>query len=515
MKKILLLLILWTAISYNFSFANSPNIVVGINNSGMTMKPLTVSIKFDEDYQLGDQIILSNGIYQTVITIDKATLEEKLDLKSTLYIEDAQTPLLYKHMRGDAVIETQEISCYIQDGIAVGVLSPLSTVNIETENTVVYTLDIDHLSPDYLNMLDILYIDNFYVETLSENNTNNILQWLSKGGTILINSNRSNNQAYTGFLSSMKDKKSIAYNFGLIANIDDLNGYLKDFQTHNTYPKIDTNNYRSIAKEGLVLEKKSLSKLLVMTLLLSTIGIILIWLPNFKKTYLMASYLALTVLTFIILNMTYSRALASITTIAWSKDQATKSIDYLHTIQDTSADLALAYEEGFSLFKQSSQDEATHVIYREAIDQHNAQASVNDLTLKDDLLTGHYTWHKAVSAQKAVLLIADQIVPIGQLEKDQSLNIAYQLQPYKADTSDYERQIQLVKNAGWSMDESLLFNEFQTWYQSSCNFTRNQAFLIAWSSSQSDMLINHQIEKVTHNTLYIEEFKLQGGDGYE
>jgi hypothetical protein len=488
MKKLFILLL--TFLLFNNSvYAGVTS--VGINNSGTTMKPLPIEFQYDASYEAGDILRLTSGSFTSDILIDQAMVNKETPINTRVLVEKATQPLRYDHIRNEAVLSSDEIPCRIVEGVGLGTLTAMTNVRVAREDVLLYPLDANLLTRQHLNMMDALYIDNFYIETLSETQSNIILEWCAKGGTILINSKPSNNQAYTGFLSGMKNKASLKYNFGQIVNIEDLNAYLSDFKSTYTYPLVNSNNYRSIAKAGINLDKEALRTLVLITIVLSVVGMLLLWMPKLKPKYLLGSYGLLILIVFGVFNFTFTKPLVSTTSIQWSKDQGLKSITFLHGLKGAPLESLISDNNTISLLSQKSEDEESQIIYRHGILENLEGQFDQNLIYKDHIVSGHCTWNGDKTLEKSLLMIGNQLVPIGPITKGQTVNLNYKLSPSQKDVKDYDRQIQLVKSAGWTMDQSLLFNEFQNWYQNSYTFDNDPVFLLGWYNTEgrTDLLV--------------------------
>ncbi|MBN2898627.1 MAG: hypothetical protein JXO44_07620 [Clostridia bacterium] len=516
MKKYFTTLLIAFAFVGSFAFAEDLKITIGIDNCAPTMKPVPIQILNPELLEEGDTVILEQGDRAVILTLSEKEIRKDTPITSTLFITDTKTPIHYEHKRGNQTISRSEVICHLSDQEAVGALSDFVVNESNTEKAMLYALKPQMLSSQsILDMLDVIYIDNFYTDRLSEDEVNTLLEWVAKGGTILVQKDKTIDRTYSGFLSDMQGIDHLDYGFGLIANISDLMVYVNEHPTRNNYPGVNVNNYRSIAKNSIHLDSNAARMLLIIVSVFTILGLFFIWLPKCRDTYRLAGYFLLPVFCFIILNVIYTRPLASLTTIQWETGDAKRVISCLHSVERGQNASHVLGNHNVFLTKTASEDEQTEIIYSQYFDPTTDRTYECDLTLDQNHVTGNLSWYGKTTLDKSAILIGDALIPIGTMLAGQTITLDYQLNPPVQPQKPYDRQMAFVKQGHWSMDESLLFNEYQNWYLASNDFKWDQPLLLGFEEGEGTIMLENKKEVVKEKIMTVKTLDMEGGVSYE
>lgn len=266
-------------------YGQQVNITIGFNNEATVQKPVPVTIHLTRAYQSGDILVIKNQDRQLTIQLTEALMaSDQWPIKGRLFVENSQGAIEYQHYRGALCVDQKDLTVELSDLPAVGALMTLGTSKIDPTIAKTYPLSADHLTMDYLNMLDLIYMENVYTDQLSAQSVENILKWIGRGGTLMIKDEVGTSQTFTGFLADMKAQKSMSYQFGKVLVVDDVNESLGDISLHTVYPKIAINNFRGLSKNTLKLDKNHSSLIVLVMASLSIIGSVLLWLKIPKIT---------------------------------------------------------------------------------------------------------------------------------------------------------------------------------------------------------------------------------------
>ena len=508
MKKYMAIIICLLAFTRT-CFAVTPFLEVGIGGQASSMKPAPITIEKSMTFELNDILVIKGGASPVHIHLTDALLNKSTwPLEREIFINSSQASLSYSHYRDGQVIDEKAIDLILNDQLALGILSDLDHALIEVPNIKSYILTGHDLTDSRLNMFDYIYINSFYTETMSDTSVEALLAWIAKGGILFVQSDVGSDQTYTGFLTSLKDKNTMSYGFGEIQNTKTINTSLQTAKSKRLYPSVSLNNYRGLNKRLLKLNQKNTWTIYFITLGTSLIGLVFLWLPLKKTQLKYGGYIGLVIFSFLLLSVAYTKPLKSLTAIEWHNGLSTKMITCLHSLEGDKVILPPEISgQSIKLYDSHSEDEQSLISFYEKADGSESDYIGTELQLKDNHLSGHMIWQDKEPIDKAVLLLGNTLIPIGKIKENQKIHIDYQINTSEADISDYQRQISLVKDGHWHMDESLIFNEFQQWYQQSQDFQVAQPLLLGFKTTT--------IGDFESQILLVEPLSLEGGERNE
>jgi len=488
MKKIIIGFLTVLLFCSGSCFAQESNIEIGIRGIAPVMKPVPIQIEASDEYERGDMLVFATSSKEVRVEIpEKNNATDVFPITTTIFVDSEKDTIIYSHIRNDEVIDTYELVCNFSVKGAIGVLKDLGTVSLSSEIYQSYTLRAEDLeSLETLRMLEAIYIDNFYTETLGTVEEENLLKWIAEGGTLLVQKGNFEDKNFSGFLKGMASKNSVEYMFGEIIAVGQLDDFLKTYSSQLTYPDVDLNNIRGVSKDGIRLDQQSSLRLIIVFFGVAIIGVLTLWLPKFTKRHFIAVYSGLTLSFFIVMVLMFVKPLMSTTEIHWHKDNARRSLVYLHSMEEESLSVisdkqtSILISDGISTLLNNDSKAFSHlkdelgeqnlVYYERVFSEPEVESLEHTLHLEENYLVGTITWLEDRPLNKGFITVTDEIIPVGRIEPNQKVNVNYRLSDNAADKKNYERQVTLVKNVGWSMSESLVFKEFQQWYQKSNTF---------------------------------------------
>ena len=525
LKKTIPIIFILIAFFNMLSFGETFSVEAGINGYGKINKPFPIMINLEKSLKEDEYICIKNGDQKIFL---KGTEFKEKNINTSIIIKSNNDEILCSYIKDNELIEEKKINLNIfDDSPIIGILSEFQqSYDSDVNGNLIYIKDDFLENKIKLNTLDGIYINNFYTASLNENTIDNILLWISQGGTLMIDKGEFKDKNFSGFLESFDIKKKMDYNFGTIIPIDNLNNFLNENHVEKIYPTVDINGFRGTGKDLLKIDNKNMILMFIFFTLAIFIGIITIWF--FKKIYFVVTIMIF----FIIMTLFFNQPLVSVSEITWNFENGIKDIKFFHSVDKKVERVNILSEYGENCFLIGNSDfelglNSNNVIFNDLADEKNGflysektlnsnKASIYmDIKEKDGFLVGSLTWNGDSILEKAFLYFNEELIPIGDINKGQSVNINYQLNDVFVKKEDYQRQIELINNGNWKMNEGLLFNEFQKLYKKNYEFNNENILIGGIENFKYDVLLNRETAKINGKRLIIYQNKIDRGEDFE